>query len=106
MRVTVTWHDGQTSRAEAWSRMFSGPLPRRQNSSRHSAEADAVAGALAPAGQRDPVTVFEESAGLAVRQRERFAASPRLFQETPARFGTRAADRPCRKQVARPQIAA
>src|SRR5262249_9650129 len=71
----------------------------------HLAEADAVAGALAPRPERHPVAVLQEGAALAVAQVERFGAAPGQLQQAAVGVRRRAADRARGQQVARAQVA-
>src|SRR5262249_47624519 len=94
---THTHKDSRTTPAGSGNRWDNPP--------RRFAEADAVAGALAPGRQGDAVAVLEKRTRFAVGKYQGFTAAPRKFQE--AAIGVRrwAADRAAGQQVSGAQIA-
>src|SRR5436309_11433244 len=82
-------------------RMFS----RANDASVHCAEADAVAVALTPAGNRKSVAILEPFARFAARELERICAAPCQLEHATSRILSPPADCAAGEQIARLKIA-
>src|SRR5437870_3623662 len=74
-----------------WVRVFASislsTVSRGQDFPRHFTEADAIAGALAPAGHRHTVAIQEKRPPLAVGEVDRLGPLPGEFQQAAERVG-------------------
>src|SRR3954470_13049146 len=85
-----------------WGDLFES----RRDPSGHRAEADAVAVALAPAGDDHVVAILQERAPATACQRQRLLTVPGQLQQAAEAVRFRAADRARTHQVADPGVAA